>query len=118
MEVARLQTVLVEVTNQKTGPLRDPEEERDNGHWLFLCFGNLANHLSRGARLIHTERLFCQEVATCSERAGAASHAYMPKFAAAALPFQVVVVAQLVEHYRVGPNISKALFAQIARDGG
>src|SRR5260370_6246352 len=67
-------TLIVEPSAVKTGPLRDPEEENDNERKLSLGFSNLANHLRRGARFIYTERLFRQEVATCSAGTGAASH--------------------------------------------
>src|ERR1035438_4377776 len=75
-----------------------------------------ANHLIRGARLIDTERLFRQEVTGGSVSPGAAAHADVAELAAAALPFQVVAVAQLGEDIGIVPDFSEALLAQITCD--
>lgn len=99
---------------KKSGPLVGPEEEDGNGSLLFLCLSNFLNHLRRRARLVHAEGLFGKKVAAGGKGARAASHADMAKFAAAALPFQVVIVTQLIEDHRVGPDVGKALLAQIA----
>src|ERR1035438_10423254 len=87
-----------------------------NSLLLGLC--DFADHLVRCSRLIYAERLFREEVSRSRVGAGAASHANVAKFTAAALPFQVVVVAQLAENDRVGPDLGGALLAQIAGDRG
>src|ERR1019366_6480525 len=74
-----------------------------------------ANHLVRGARLIDAERLFRQEVAGGSVRPRAATHANVAELAAAALSFQVVVVAQLGENVGVVPDFRETLLAQVTR---
>ena len=68
----------------------------------------------RGAGLIHAERLLGQEVAGGGVGARAAAHADVAEFAAAALAFEVVVVAQLLEDLRVVPDFGEALLAQVA----
>src|ERR1017187_5757995 len=75
-----------------------------------------ANHLVRGARLIDAERLFRQEVAGGSVRPSAATHANVAELAAAALSFQVVVVAQLGEDVGVVPDFRETLLPQVTRE--
>src|SRR5450631_965719 len=104
------------VAPKKSGPSWDPVEEDSNENSLFLGFSDFANHLVRGAGLVHAERLFRQEVARGRVGAGAASHANMAKLAATALPFQIVIVSQLVEDDGICPDVGKALFAQVAGD--
>ncbi len=70
----------------------------------------------RRFRLVYAERLFVEIITGPSEGAGAASQADIAKFAAAALPFQVAGVAQLVEHGGICPNVSERLPTQIASD--
>src|SRR5450755_582153 len=101
------------------GPSWDPVEEEDsNENSLFFGFSDFANHLVRGAGLVHAERLFRQEVASGGVGAGAASHANMAKLAATALPFQIVVVAQLVEDDGICPDVGEALLTEVAGDRG
>src|SRR5664279_6399358 len=97
----------------------DPVEEYSIGNsCLLLGFCDFPDHLRRGTRLVHTERLFGQEVPGGSVSARPASHADMAEFTATALPFQVVVIAQLAEHHRVSPDVGKTLLPQVAGDGG
>ena len=85
---------------------------------LLLRFSNLLDHLDGRARFVNAERLLGEEIAGGGKSARPASHTHVTKFAAPALPFQVVVVTQLVKYDRVGPDIGKTLFAQIASEGG
>ena len=84
------------------GPAKGPKRRRrmTDQRPLLLCFRNFLNHLARRAGLVYAERLFRQEVAAGSISPRPASHADVTELAAAALPFQVVVVAQLVENDR------------------
>ena len=50
------------------------------------------------ARLVDAEGLFVEVVSGGGEGAGAAAHADVAEFAAAALPFQVARIAQLLEY--------------------
>jgi hypothetical protein len=73
------------------------EECNIGNSFLLLGFCDFPNHLRRCTRLIHAERLFREEVSGGSVSARSATHADMTEFAAATLPFQVVVIAQLAE---------------------
>src|SRR5215467_3528085 len=83
----------------------------------FLPLGpyNFLNHLCRRSWLVNTERFLGEKISRCGKRTSAAAHANVTEFAAAALPFQIVVMAELMEDCRVGPNVGKALLAQVAR---
>src|SRR5271166_5654813 len=83
-----------------------------------LCFGRFTHHLVRSAGLIHAEWLLGEEVTGSCERASATSHAHVAELAAAALPFQVIVIAEHGEDRRFVPDFRKALLAQIAGDRG
>src|ERR1700674_284626 len=67
------------------------------------------------ARLVNAERLFIQIVACGGKSARAASHTDIAKLAAAALAFQIVDVAQLIEYDRVLPDVSERLLFQVPR---
>jgi len=67
--------------------------------------------------LVHAERLFVEIVACSSIGACAASHANVAELAAAAFSFEIVRVAQFVEHDRVFPDLGERLLSEIARQG-
>ena len=89
-----------------------PAKVRTWGRGFFL------NHLSGCAGFVHAEWFFGKEVSGGGEGAGATSHADMTKFTTAALPFQVVVVAETVEDYGVGPDVGETLLAQVTGESG
>ena len=68
--------------------------------------------------MIHAERLFAHIIPGSGERAGAASHADVPKLAASALPFQVSRIAQFVENCRVLPDLGEVLLAKVSGECG
>ena len=96
----------------------DPVEENGRKEWLLFGLGNFLNHFSGRARGVDAEWFFGKEISRGSKGAGAAAHADVTKFAAAALPFQIVVVAKLVEDDGVRPDIGEASLAQIAGQSG
>ena len=103
-------------TNGPPCGARGSEEDRQQR--LLFRLGDFANHLRRSTRLVYAEGLFRQKVSGGRKRPCAAPHADMAEFAAAALPFQVVVIAQLTKDRRVVPDIGKGLFAQVAGESG
>ena len=63
--------------------------------------------LVRGSRLVDAEWLLIEVVAGSGVGAGAASHANVSEFAAATLALQIIDIAQLIEHYRVFPDVGE-----------
>src|ERR1700674_734160 len=68
-------------------------------------------------RLVDAERLLVEIVAGGCIGACAATHANVSELTASALPLQVVDIAQLIEHYRVLPDIGERLLSQIPCQG-
>ena len=66
--------------------------------------------------LVDAEWLFVEEVSGCRESPRPATHADVAELAAAALSFQVVGSAQLLEYFRVLPYVGKVLRAQVTRN--
>jgi hypothetical protein len=93
-------------------------EENGRKEWLLLGFGNFLNHLSGCARGVNAEWLFSEKVSGGGEGAGATTHTDVTEFAAAALPFQVIVITKFVEDHGVRPDIGKALLAQVTSERG
>src|ERR1035441_2412543 len=69
-------------------------------------------------RLVDAERFLIEIVAGSGKGAGAASHADVAELATSAFSFQVVGVAQFVEHYRVLPDVGERLLFQPPSQGG
>ena len=83
-----------------------------------LRCGDLLHHLVGGAGFVDAEGFLREEVSAGGVSASAAPHAYMTELAAAALPFQVVVVTQFVKDDRVGPDVGETLLTKVTCEGG
>src|SRR5689334_23189175 len=78
-------------------------------HWF-----RFVSHEALGPGLIYAKGLLIHEVASGGVGSCAAAHAYVAEFTTAALSFQLVRIAQLVEHSGVLPDIRERLFAQVS----
>jgi hypothetical protein len=67
---------------------------------------------------VHAERFFVHVVSRGGVGARAATHADIAEFATAALPFQVVDVAQFVEDHGVLPDVGEGLLLQVTGQRG
>src|SRR5580693_8810527 len=68
-------------------------------------------------RLVNAERLLVEIVPGRGVGARAAAHANVAELATAALALQVVDVAELIEHYRIFPDVGERLLFQVSCQG-